>query len=573
MVTRKPRIVIIGAGMAGLSAAHRLVHATASPVSEYFDLVVVEAGNRIGGRIYSSELGGDRVELGATWIHGIGGSPVHKIAERIGALESEKPWERMDGFAEDGVVKAEGGLTVDPGIFQSISHLYKSLMDVAQGKTLSPDTKEARIARDAVRISNDPGEPYSIGAFVRRGLESFWAQQQQEEDHHLPLSPQYSNAVINGNGNASCSWNRMQLEEGVFSLHENTERTYTSAGALFDLDFEAEKEYREFPGEQITIAKGYVGVLKSLASILPAGTIQFGKKIERVVWTGADADSDEPGSETPVQLHCEDGSIIGADHVIITVSLGVLKAGTVAASNGQGIKSKTGLFCPPLPPSKVSAISKLGFGVVNKLFLQMDPLEEDVVYPFLQLIFSKDSKVPWWMRKTMSLCPIYKNSHVLLAWFAGEEALELERLSDEEIVRGVSDTLIRFGMRDKWDGKQNPANGFNNNKNTGGQTEVSKKINGVVRRVVRSGWGFDPLFRGSYSYVAVGSSGQDIDTMAEPLPKCSSQTHSTPPLQLLFAGEATHRTHYSTTHGAYFSGLREADRLLQHYGWINLEPL
>lgn len=565
--------MIIGAGMAGLTAANRLVQAASN---ECFDLVVVEASNRIGGRIFTSEFGGDRVELGATWIHGIGGSPVYKIAERIGSLESEKPWERMDGFPEDPIVKAEGGLTVDSSIVQSISRLYKTLMDVAQAKSL-PDSLQNQIAIDAVELAprNEDGR-LSIGAFVRQGLESFWADQENRLESFCADQENDPEPAYSRNGNAFTA-NRKLLEEGVFSIHESTERTYTSADSLLDLDFDAEKEYREFPGEQITIAKGYSTVLKSLASVLPAETIQFGKKVEKIEWT----DAGETYSESPVHIHFEDGSVMDADHVIITVSLGVLKAGT-----GQGsIKGKPqALFHPPLPSCKVNAISKLGFGVVNKLFLEIDPLDEDGLYPSLNFIFSKfgnslrseetKHKVPWWMRKTISLCPIYRESHVLLAWFAGEEALELERLSEEEIIKGVSDTLASFGLR-------GGANVTDGKENGDGQVVGAEKINGVFRHVLRSQWGFDPLFRGSYSYVAVGSSGQDIDRLAEPLPKRATsqqnQNHCTPviipPLQLLFAGEATHRTHYSTTHGAHFSGLREANRLLQHYGWTNLEQL
>lgn len=75
--------------------------------------------------------------------------------------------------------------------------------------------------------------------------------------------------------------------------------------------------------------------------------------------------------------------------------------------------------------------------------------------------------------------------------------------------------------------------------------------------MLRSRWHSAPYTRGSYSYVAVGSTGDDIDLLAQPLPADSTGAQ----LQVLFAGEATHRTFYSTTHGALLSGWREADRL------------
>lgn len=38
------------------------------------------------------------------------------------------------------------------------------------------------------------------------------------------------------------------------------------------------------------------------------------------------------------------------------------------------------------------------------------------------------------------------------------------------------------------------------------------------RRILRSSWGSNPYIRGSYSFTQVGSSGRDVERLAEPLP-------------------------------------------------------
>lgn len=565
MVTKKPKIVIIGAGMAGLTAANKLYTATA--FKDLFELSVVEGGTRIGGRINTSEFGGDRIEMGATWIHGIGGSPVHQIAQEIHALESEQPWECMDGFSDEPTTVAEGGFELNPPIVDPVTTLFKNLMDYAQGKLMTdqdsvgPGSEE--IAAKAFKISavNGGKEKLSIGSFLRQGLWAYWDSKKDQE--HVKLK---------GHGN----WSRKLLEEAVFAMLENTQRTYTSADDLLTLDYRAESEYRMFPGEEITIAKGYLSIIESLASVLPPGLVQLGRKVTRIEWQpegGHESSSSssvmenghDAASARPVKLHFCDGSNMLADHVIVTVSLGVLKA---------GIREDSGmLFNPPLPSFKSEAISRLGYSVVNKLFVQVEGNDFNK-FPSLQLVFHRpDSefrhkKIPWWMRRTATLCPIYNNSSVLLAWFAGKEALELESLEDEEIVNGVSTTISSFLLQ--------PHREVNSKSHElcNGKVNCVEKSHGSevkVTKILKSQWGSDPLFLGSYSYVAVGSSGDDLDKMAEPLPRISScEPAASPPLQILFAGEATHRTHYSTTHGAYFSGLREASRLLQHYHCVGV---
>ena len=51
-------VIIVGAGSAGLYAAKTLIE-------DGYDVLIIEATDRIGGRVYSEWLGTTRIELGA----------------------------------------------------------------------------------------------------------------------------------------------------------------------------------------------------------------------------------------------------------------------------------------------------------------------------------------------------------------------------------------------------------------------------------------------------------------------------------------------------------------------------
>ncbi|HKP07936.1 MAG TPA: FAD-dependent oxidoreductase, partial [Microbacterium sp.] len=70
--------IVVGAGVAGLTAARLLTKAGRR-------VVVLEARDRVGGRVSTDRhFAGTVTDMGASWIHGIAGSPVAAAAEAFG---------------------------------------------------------------------------------------------------------------------------------------------------------------------------------------------------------------------------------------------------------------------------------------------------------------------------------------------------------------------------------------------------------------------------------------------------------------------------------------------------------
>ena len=73
--SRPRKVCVIGAGISGLRAAELLTTAG-------FEVTVLEARDRIGGRIHQSSRFGPLIDLGASWIHGTQGNPFVHLAEK-----------------------------------------------------------------------------------------------------------------------------------------------------------------------------------------------------------------------------------------------------------------------------------------------------------------------------------------------------------------------------------------------------------------------------------------------------------------------------------------------------------
>ncbi len=246
----------------------------------------------------------------------------------------------------------------------------------------------------------------------------------------------------------------------------------------------------ELGGNEVVFPGGYNQITDGLAKGLD---IRLGEIVQAVRY-GTDGVDVETASGT-----------FGADKVIVTFPLGVLKQGSVT-------------FDPPLPESKQSAIDRLDMGVLNKVYLKFPEVfwdEEIEGFGYMGEVLGE-----W--NNWMSFVP-YIGKPVLMAFHGGAKGFALEKLSDEEIISGAMKTLRTiYG------------------------DEIPEPEGYVITR-----WGRDPFALGSYSHIPPFASGDDLDALFEPVDDV-----------LYFAGEATHRSFPSTVHGAYLSGVAAAQEII-----------
>ncbi|XP_034043708.1 spermine oxidase [Thalassophryne amazonica] len=516
---RQPRILVIGAGLAGLAATKVLQK------NGFTNVTVLEASDHIGGRVLSVQHGKTTLELGATWIHGANGNPVYHLAEDNGLLEDTTDGERSVGrislYTKNGVAHYQTNLgrRIPKDMVEEFSDLYNEVYELTQeffqnGKPVCAESQN------------------SVGVFTRDVVRK-----------RIMVDPDDSEST-------------KKLKLSMLQQYLKVESCESSSPSMDEVSLSAFGEWTEIPGAHYVIPGGFMKIVELLAQDIPSHTICLNKPVrcihwnysahhEEVITKSSTSNHNENNHRWqpyedplilghPVYVECEDEEWIKADHVIVTASLGVLK------------QSHETMFSPSLPEDKVQAIQKLGISTTDKIFLEFAEPFWSPECNSIQFVWEDEAQLEQlaypeelWYKKICRFDVLYppeRYGYMLSGWICGQEALHMERCDDEMVSEICSELLRRFT----------------------GNPNIPKP-----RRVLRSLWGSNPYIRGSYSFTRVGSNGGDFERLATPLPYTNSTKAS--PLQVLFAGEATHRKYYSTTHGALLSGQREATRLTEMY--------
>ncbi|MGR3806634.1 flavin monoamine oxidase family protein [Pasteurella testudinis] len=261
------------------------------------------------------------------------------------------------------------------------------------------------------------------------------------------------------------------------------------------------------------------GDLDNLSSLLYHEGEEFGG-IEEIATNGYDTIARFLAKDLHIQLNqrvakidysgskikvTHNENIAEADYVLVTVPLGVLKSNAIE-------------FIPNLPAVKQNAIQKVGMNCVNKFLLTWDnAFWDDVQY------ISYTPEIRDKFNYFVNVKKFHPDVNALMTFAYADYARQTETMTDTEIIHEIMSHL-----KDIYGNSiPHPTN------------------------MLRTKWQSNENAFGAYSYTAVGTEMQHFDDLAEEVND-----------KLFFAGEHTEADYFSTVHGAYLSGIREADKII-----------
>ena len=533
---KRKKIVIVGAGMSGISCARHLHNLYCQKSGELPEIIVLEGRNRIGGRInsvniyeglkgHAGEVG--MVDLGGQIITGFDdGNPVEILIRGQMKLpyhfiKEDCKLYNVDGnpVAEDIDKRAEelsNFLLEKSSLFKDYLEGSKKLefrerpikrpkgfplTGLEENEFLDDELMEMNFNVKNRGVKLDISSQPDVSKYPSLGSTAYYFLEQVRNV-----------GVLSAEDVRAINWHWANLE------YANNTNIHNLSLNEWDQD-----DSHEFSGKHAMLNCGYSKVSEGLAmKPTPINTL-LNKKVTAIDYSAQKNDGNL--DDEKVTITCADGEQFVADAVVVTLPLGVLKANSV-------------VFTPPFPEYKSKSVQNLGFGVLNKVIMCFDRVfwdkESDLVgclqCPDAQDLY--DDKHVRLKRGRFYLiwnCFGTTGKPILTALMAGDAA-ENVASEDERDVEREAVVLLR---------KIYAKNGI----------VVPSPIKTIITK-----WQNDEFSKGSYSYIARRANGDDYDNLARSIDN-----------KLFFAGEATIRSHPATIPGAYLSGIRAGRQVFEKF--------
>ncbi|XP_077274574.1 uncharacterized protein LOC143904120 isoform X2 [Temnothorax americanus] len=469
------RVVIVGAGIAGLAAAKTLEDAG------FTDYLLLEAQNVVGGRIHSVPWGNGWIDCGAQFLHG----DKSRLAQYC--LNSDL-LSNIQGTDGDGIFLRDDGTIMNESLVREVDDLVR---------TVSDDLCESRWPLK---------KQENIGSIMRTRFEDYL--------HERDDSPM-----------------EKKMKEEIFDWNVRFLLVDNCCHSLDDLSAILWGKFKYVGGpEHLLFKSGYSSLTNLLVDNLNERKVRLATPVETIHWR----DSVDSPNDSPIIVKTFEGTQILTDAVIVTCSLGYLK------------ENHRKMFQPLLPSRLTVAIEDLGFGTINKIFLDFgEPWWQKDVNGF-QLLWRRDAdhqSLPEWTKDLTGFDVLPTHPATLIVWVGGRGACIVEDLSEETIAQDCRNLLTRY---------------------------LRCRNFPPVKKCVRTKWNGNRYVRGGYSHITKSCEEDNVSprTLAEPVWATMLQNNTKRKKNLpviLFAGEATHDEFYSTTHGAYETGIHQAEVFLQHH--------
>lgn len=441
-------VIIIGAGIAGLEAAHELD-------SEGIDVMILETRDRIGGRVNTITDNGTALDLGASWIHGVDlvKDPEGNVISYNNANPNQNPIYKIAYYNNIDVTLTNGttSLSYPSGIKNSTS-FYKMIDDF-------------EIYYNETILSTNSDHNYTFDDVLRKFTAVNTTCKEDPEICTFAIISDYE----------------MELSGDIVDI---------PAGSIGSSQY-----FNDWQDQEVIFPEGYDQIANCLAG---------GLNIKHATVTKINYAS------SPIKISTDQG-IFKANYVISTIPLGVLQ------------KNMIELFDPDFDQSKINSINNLKMGTLSKTYIIFDvPFWDEQDDEWVVRVADLGAYDSEW-RFFMDFYP-FTDKPIILAFNVGSTAEKLEHETDETIKQDIMKALRK--------------------------TYPNSTIPDPVK-IIRTFWANEHLSFGTYSFIPITGSPSDMDELAKPIDD-----------KLFFAGEATSSRYYGTVHGAYISGYKAAQEIL-----------